>query len=80
MIPLILLGATVLGAGVLFGFSSFVVGFTLLMGGVLGLLAFLAAQGRQIPGEREKVVDERHYIGGHDDHRHHYDDYDHYRG
>ncbi|MCX5205791.1 hypothetical protein OG897_30625 [Streptomyces sp. NBC_00237] len=80
MIPLILLGATVLGAGVIFGFSSFVVGIALLAGGVLGLLAFIGAQGRQMPGEREKIVDERHYIGGNDDHRRHYDGYDHHRG
>lgn len=80
MIPLILLAATVLGAVVIFGYSSFVVGFALLAGGVLGLISFIAAQGRQMPGEREKVVDERHYIGGGDDRRHHFDDYDRYRG
>ncbi|MFI0980856.1 hypothetical protein ACH4SP_28080 [Streptomyces sp. NPDC021093] len=79
MIPLILLAATVLGAVVIFGHSSFVVGFALLAGGVLGLISFLAAQGRQMPGEREKIVDERHYIGGHDHHRDHYDEYDHRR-
>ncbi|MGW7412376.1 hypothetical protein [Streptomyces sp. NPDC054863] len=64
----------------IFGYSSFVVGFALLAGGVLGLISFLAAQGRQMPGEREKIVDERHCIGGRDDRRRRFDDFDHYRG
>ncbi|CAM5481829.1 hypothetical protein GCM10010329_29450 [Streptomyces spiroverticillatus] len=80
MIPLILLGATVLGAGVIFGFSSFVVGFALLVGGVLGLVSFIAAgPGRQRPGEHETVIEERHYIGGDGHHRYDDDYYDHHR-
>ncbi|WP_438295482.1 hypothetical protein [Streptomyces sp. HUAS TT7] len=71
MIPLILLGAAVLGAAVIFGYSSFVVGFVLLAGGVLGLITFIAAgPAHRRPGERETVIEERHYIGGHDDHQH----------
>ncbi|MCX5554690.1 hypothetical protein [Streptomyces sp. NBC_00038] len=69
MVPLVLLGAMVLGACLVFGYSSFMVGFILMAGGVLGLITFLATIGVKRPGERETVIDERHYIGGHDDHR-----------
>ncbi|GAA3816376.1 hypothetical protein ACFS5L_06115 [Streptomyces phyllanthi] len=71
MVPLILIGAAVLGAGMVFGYSSFVVGLTLMAAGVLGLIAFMATPGMvRRPGEREVVIDERHYIGDHDDHHH----------
>ncbi|MCF2536009.1 MULTISPECIES: hypothetical protein [Streptomyces] len=71
MIPLILIGAVVLGAAMVFGYSSFVVGFVLMAAGVLGLITFMATPGMvRRPGEREVVIDERHYIGDHDDHRH----------
>lgn len=69
MIPLILLGATVVGAAIIFGVTSFVVGFALLAGGLLGLISFIAAgPGHQRPGERATVIEERHYIGG-DEHQ-----------
>ncbi|MFI1164331.1 hypothetical protein ACH4UM_12050 [Streptomyces sp. NPDC020801] len=69
MIPLMLIGATVLGACLVFGYSSFVVGFFLMAAGVLGLIAFMATPGAVLrPNERE-VVEERHYMGRHDDHR-----------
>lgn len=56
----------------IFGYSSFVVGFVLLAGGVLGLITFLAGTtAHRRPGERETVIEERHYIGGHDDHQRH---------
>ncbi|MFD5256369.1 hypothetical protein ACFWM5_26495 [Streptomyces bobili] len=70
MIPLILIGAAVLGAAMVFGYSSFVVGFVLMAAGILGLIVFMATPGMvRRPGEREVVIDERHYIGDHDDHR-----------
>ncbi|MGW8378187.1 hypothetical protein [Streptomyces sp. ODS28] len=64
MIPLVLLAAAVIGAVLIFGPSSFVVGVMLLGGGLLGLMVFVAttsAHGR--PGETGSVVEERHYIG-----------------
>lgn len=71
MVPLILIGAAVLGACLVFGYSSSVVGFVLMAAGVLGLITFMATPGMvRRPGEREVVIDERHYIGDHDDHRH----------
>ncbi|WP_329600043.1 hypothetical protein OIE43_43270 [Streptomyces pseudovenezuelae] len=71
MVPLILIGAVVLGACLVFGYSSFIVGFALMCAGVIGLVMFLATPGMvRRPGERETVVEERHYIGDHDDHRH----------
>ncbi|WP_329272200.1 hypothetical protein [Streptomyces pseudovenezuelae] len=71
MVPLILIGAVVLGACLVFGYSSFIVGFALMCAGVIGLIMFLATPGMvRRPGERETVVEERHYIGDHDDHRH----------
>lgn len=71
MVPLILIGAAVLGAGMVFGYTSFVVGFALMAAGVLGLISFLSTQGTvRRPGEREVVIEEKHYIGDHDDHRH----------
>jgi len=70
MIPLLLIGAAVLGACLVFGYSSFVVGFVLMVAGVVGLIAFMATPGAVLrPGEREAVIEERHYIGKHDDHR-----------
>jgi hypothetical protein len=69
MVPILLIVATVLGACMVFGYSSFVVGFTLMGVGVLGLIAFLATPGAVLrPGERE-FVEERHYFGKNDDHR-----------
>ena len=70
MVPLILIGAAVLGACLVFGYSSFVVGFALMCAGVIGLIMFVATPGMvRRPGERETVIDERHFIGDHDDHR-----------
>lgn len=70
MIPLLLIGAAVLGACLVFGYSSFVVGFVLMVAGVVGLIAFMATPGAVLrPGEREAVIEGRHYIGKHDDHR-----------
>ena len=69
MIPLLLIVATVVGACLVFGYSSFVVGFSLIVAGVVGLIAFLSTPGAVLrPGERE-FVEERHYFGKHDDHR-----------
>ncbi|MFJ4422510.1 hypothetical protein [Streptomyces bobili] len=69
MVPLLLIGALVLGACMVFGYSSFVVGFVLMAAGLLGLLAFMSTRGAVLrPGEREAVIEERHYIGHHDDH------------
>ncbi|WP_215452793.1 hypothetical protein [Streptomyces sp. ATCC 21386] len=71
MIPLILIGAAVLGACLVFGYNSLVVGLVLMAFGFLGLIAFLGTPGVvRRPGEREVVLEERHYIGEHDDHRH----------
>ncbi|MFF4550105.1 hypothetical protein [Streptomyces sp. NPDC001435] len=70
MVPLILIGAAVLGACLIFGYSSFVVGFILLAAGILGLIAFMSTPGAvRRPGEREAVIEERHYMGKGDDHR-----------
>ena len=74
MIPLLLIGAFVLGACMVFGYSSFVVGFVLMAAGLLGLIAFMNTRGTvQRPGEHGTVIEERHYIGDADahDHRHH---------
>ncbi|MFH9861162.1 hypothetical protein [Streptomyces sp. NPDC017202] len=69
MVPLLLIGALVLGACMVFGYSSFVVGFVLMAAGLLGLIAFMSTRGTVLrPGEREAVIEERHYIGGPDDH------------
>jgi len=71
MVPLLLIGAAVLGACLVFGYSSFVVGFFLMAAGVLGLITFIATPGAvRRPGEHETVIEERHYIGDGDDHRH----------
>lgn len=73
MIPLILIGAAVVGASLVFGYSSFVVGFVLMAVGVLGLIVFMSTTGMvQRPGERGTVIEERHYIGdtSRDDRRH----------
>lgn len=70
MIPILLVAAAVLGACLVFGYSSFVVGFALMAVGVLGLVAFLSTPGTVLrPGERQ-YVEERHYFGGKDDDRH----------
>ncbi|GAQ50255.1 hypothetical protein [Streptomyces acidiscabies] len=69
MIPLALIGATIVGACMVFGYSSFVVGFSLMAAGIVGLVAFIGTPGSVLrPGERE-YVEERHYFGDHDDHR-----------
>ncbi|MFE9650328.1 hypothetical protein ACFYO0_40760 [Streptomyces sp. NPDC006365] len=68
MVPLILIGALVLGACMVFGFSSTAVGLLLMAVGLLGLITFLGTVGVKRPGERETVIEERHYIGGSDDH------------
>ncbi|NEB74256.1 hypothetical protein G3I40_03220 [Streptomyces sp. SID14478] len=74
MIPLLLLGAFVLGGCMVFGYSSFMVGFLLVVGGLLGLLVFMATPGAiRRPGETRTVLEERHYIGGRDDeHEYHH--------
>jgi len=70
MVPLVLIGAAVLGACLVFGYSSFIVGFILMAAGVLGLITFLATPGTiRRPGENETVIEERHYIGRGEDHR-----------
>jgi len=70
MVPLILIGAAVLGACLIFGSTSFVVGFILLSAGILGLIVFMGTTGAvRRPGEGETVI-ERHYIGDPDHHRH----------
>ncbi|MGQ4360363.1 hypothetical protein [Streptomyces sp. SAS_272] len=69
MIPILLIAAAVLGACLVFGYSSSVVGFALMAVGVLGLIAFLSTPGTVLrPGERE-FIEERHYFGKNDDHR-----------
>ncbi|AZP15471.1 hypothetical protein ACIGMX_40445 [Streptomyces aquilus] len=69
MIPLILIGAVVLGAGMVFGYSSVIVGLVLMLAGLIGLTAFMSTPGAvRRPGDRETVV-ERRYMGNHDDHR-----------
>ncbi|MDN3029206.1 hypothetical protein [Streptomyces sp. S.PB5] len=73
MVPLILIGAVVVGACMVFGYSSLVVGFVLMVAGVIGLIAFMSTTGMvQRPGERGTVIEERHYIGDtpREDHRH----------
>lgn len=72
MVPLILIGAAVLGACLVFGYSSFIVGFFLMVAGLLGLIAFMATPGTvRRPGEHGTVIEERHYIGDAEDrHRH----------
>ncbi|MDW4904057.1 hypothetical protein RB628_01575 [Streptomyces sp. ADMS] len=70
LVPLVLIGAAVLGACLVFGYSSFIVGFALMSVGILGVVAFVGAQGAiRRPGENEVVI-ERRYLGDHDDHRH----------
>lgn len=69
MVPLILIGAVVLGASLVFGQSSFIVGFVLMAVGALGLITFIATPGLvRRPGEGEVVI-EKHFIGDGDDHR-----------
>jgi hypothetical protein len=71
VVPLILIGSTVLAGCLVFGYGSFVVGFFLMAAGVLGLIAFMSTHGTVLrPGEREAVIEERHHIGKHDDHQH----------
>ncbi|MER6628960.1 hypothetical protein ABT301_12045 [Streptomyces sp. NPDC000987] len=72
MLPLVLVGVAVFGACLVFGYSSFVVGFVLMVVGVLGLLMFLATPGMvRRPGEHGTVIEERHYLGDYDEHRDH---------
>ncbi|MES5819817.1 hypothetical protein [Streptomyces sp. RG80] len=64
MVPLILIGAAVVGACLVFGYSSFVVGFVLMIVGIIGLITFMSTVGMvQRPGEKGTVIEERHYIG-----------------
>jgi hypothetical protein len=61
----------VLGVCLVFGYSSFVVGFVLMAVGVLGLIAFMFTPGTiRRPREREVIIEEKHFIGDGDDHRH----------
>ncbi|MGW2717753.1 hypothetical protein [Streptomyces sp. NPDC001492] len=70
MVPLILIGAAVLGACLIFGYSSFVVGFVLLAAGILGLIVFMNTPGAvSRPGEGETII-EKHFMGDADHHRH----------
>jgi hypothetical protein len=70
MVPLILIGAAVLGACLIFGYNSFVVGFILLSAGILGLIVFMGTTGAvRRPGEGETII-EKHFIGDADHHRH----------
>ncbi|MET8471795.1 hypothetical protein ABZY90_25900 [Streptomyces sp. NPDC006422] len=62
---LLLLGAVVLGAGLVFGFHASVLGLVLMAGGIAGLSTLTGL--RRLPGESERVVEERHYIGGRSD-------------
>ncbi|HET6858790.1 MAG TPA: hypothetical protein VFH94_17080 [Streptomyces sp.] len=69
MITLILIGVTAVGAVLVFGSSPAVVGITLMAAGALGLFAVIVSgPGHRRPGEKETVVEERHYFGGRDDH------------
>ncbi|MEV0173568.1 hypothetical protein AB0I00_20925 [Streptomyces sp. NPDC050803] len=69
MPPLILIGAVVVGASLVFGYDSIIVGLVLMITGVLGLMAFMSTPGNiRRPGEREVVIEKR-YMGDHDDHR-----------
>ncbi|MHC5909316.1 hypothetical protein ACVNF4_36475 [Streptomyces sp. S6] len=69
MVPLILIGATIVGTCMVFGYSSVIVGVALMAAGIFGLIAFLSTPGSVLrPGENE-YVEERHYFGDHDDHR-----------
>ncbi|MFZ3573050.1 hypothetical protein ACOKM5_39600 [Streptomyces sp. BH097] len=61
---LLLLGAVILGAGLVFGFHAPIIGLILMAGGIIGLTTLTGV--RRLPGERGKVVEERHYIGGPD--------------
>ncbi|MFD8006913.1 hypothetical protein [Streptomyces mirabilis] len=59
MVPLILIGATVLDGCLVFGYGSFVVGFFLMAVRALGLIAFMSTRGTVLrPGEREAVVED----------------------
>ncbi|MFR0354604.1 hypothetical protein [Streptomyces sediminimaris] len=70
MVPLILIGAAVWGASLIFGSSSFVVGFILLSAGILGLIVFMGTSGAvRRPGEGETII-EKHFIGDPQHHRH----------
>ncbi|WP_202918364.1 hypothetical protein [Streptomyces cavernae] len=46
MVPLVLIGATVVGACMVFGYSSIVVGFALMVTGIVGLIMFMGTSGR----------------------------------
>ena len=74
-LPLFLVGAAVVGTCMVFGYSQFIVGLTLMVVGVLGLIMFLSTRGVvKRPGESGTVIEERHYMGTgeHDDRRHHH--------
>ncbi|MFD8307510.1 hypothetical protein ACFV29_35070 [Streptomyces sp. NPDC059690] len=73
-LPLFLVGAAVVGTCMVFGYSQFIVGLTLMVVGVLGLIMFLSTRGTvKRPGESGTVIEERHYMGTgeRDDRRHH---------
>ncbi|MEU3341809.1 hypothetical protein [Streptomyces sp. NPDC006668] len=68
--PLLLVGLLIGGSFLVFH-NTVVVGFILMATGILGLLMFMATvAGHQRPGDNETVIEERHYIGPGDDHRH----------
>ncbi|MER5506540.1 hypothetical protein ABT052_14605 [Streptomyces sp. NPDC002766] len=74
-LPLFLVGAAVVGTCMVFGYSQFIVGLTLMVVGVLGLIMFLSTRGMvKRPGESGTVIEERHYMGTgeRDDRRHHH--------
>ena len=67
--PLLLIGAAVLGACLIFGYSSFVVGFVLLAAGGPGLIVFMNTPGAvRRPGEGKTII-EKHFMGNADHHR-----------
>ncbi|MHC3469841.1 hypothetical protein ACYF6T_14105 [Streptomyces sp. 7R007] len=64
MLPLVLMGAAVLGACMVFGYSQVLVGLVLMVVGVFGLMMFLSTPGTvRRPGETGTVIEERHYMG-----------------
>ncbi|MFR9799101.1 hypothetical protein ACL02U_24890 [Streptomyces sp. MS06] len=70
--PFLLLVALGVGTWLVFH-SGLVLGLVLMGAGLLGLMLFMATVGgRQRPGENETVIEERHYIGRHDDDHQHY--------
>lgn len=64
-----IVGAIAFGAVLVFGHSGVTVGLILMACGVLALTSYLGSMAsRRRPGESETVIEERHYIGNHDDH------------